>query len=160
MAAVASSAGAARFICSSKLSPPAPAAGRPPGPSRTATPLEGRARPFMGRTKGTVNGSYTLPRQPAFWPRLSLLPKWRRSPRVTYGEDRPLGGAQLADHRSDRGHVLRRRRRLDAEDVRFWDANSRQRQVGADGVIVVAMGDGADDGVAIRPAPPGAAGAR
>ena len=29
----------------------------------------------MGRTKGTVKGSYARPRQPPFWPMLSLLPK-------------------------------------------------------------------------------------
>ena len=39
--------------------------------------------------------------------------------------------------------------RLDAEDVVLGMGIAGQGQVGADGVVVVAVGDGADDGVAV-----------
>ena len=66
------------------------------------------------------------------------------------GKHGPFRGAELADDRAERRHVLRSGGRLDAEDGILRMRVARQGQVGADGVIVVAMGDGSNDGVAFR----------
>ena len=52
----------------------------PTGPARALAITSDTGR-WM--TKGTANGSYTFPRQPAFWPMLSWLPRCRSTPSVT-----------------------------------------------------------------------------
>ena len=65
------------------------------------------------------------------------------------GEDAAVGGAHPADDGAERWQVLRGGRGLDAEDVVARVGVAGEGEVGADGVVVVAVGDGADEGEAI-----------
>src|SRR5207245_878827 len=62
---------------------------------------------------------------------------------------RLIRGTQLADHRTETRQVLRAGRRLDAQNRILGVGIAGQGQIGADGMIVIAMADRADEGIVV-----------
>src|SRR5260370_16761988 len=65
-------------------------------------------------------------------------------------EYRSVHPVQLAEHRPEGWHILRARGRLDAENLVLGMGITRQGQVSANRMIVIAMVDGTDNGIVIR----------